>query len=124
MKTKVLSIFLALVFLASGAAKLAGLEFEVVAFERWGYPIGFMYLIGVVEVAGGIAVLLGRTSALASLGLAAMMIGAMATHVVHAEWAMLGAAAVLFALSVVRAYLGRGRIMALLSREHPMTLPS
>ena len=42
MKTKALSILLALIFLASGLAKLASLEFELVAFERWGYPIWFM----------------------------------------------------------------------------------
>ena len=43
---------LALVFLASGGAKLAGLDFEIQAFTRWGYPIWFMYLTGVAEVAG------------------------------------------------------------------------
>jgi len=55
MKGKVLPVVLSLVFLASGGAKLAGLEFEIVAFERWGYPLWFMYFTGVVEVAGGVS---------------------------------------------------------------------
>ena len=35
----IIRYILALIFFASGAAKLAGLEFEMVAFERWGYSI-------------------------------------------------------------------------------------
>lgn len=122
MKTKALSVVLSLVFLASGGAKLAGLEFEVVAFERWGYPLWFMYLIGVVEVAGGIGLLVSRLSALAGAGLATMMTGAMATHVMHAEWGMLVAAAVIFTLSAARAVIGRGDIIVLVSRKPQRTL--
>lgn len=122
MKTKALSVLLSLVFLASGGAKLAGLEFEIVAFQRWGYPLWFMYFIGVVEVAGGIGLLLSRLSALAGAGLAAMMIGAMATHVIHAEWGMLVAAVVIFTLSATRAVIGRGDIIALAARKRQLTL--
>lgn len=113
MKTKILVALLSLIFLASGGAKLAGLEFEIAAFERWGYPLWFMYLTGVIEVAGGVGLLLRRVSALASAGLAAMMVGAIATHVIHAEWAMLAAASIIFGMAVWRAVLGRGEIAAL-----------
>lgn len=118
MKTLALSILLSLVFLASGAAKLAGLAFEIAAFERWGYPLWFMYAIGVVEVAGGVGLLLRRWSALAGLGLATMMIGAVATHVIHAEWGMLIAATTLFSLSLGRAWLGRRDIVERMN--HPL----
>lgn len=117
MKVKALSILLSLLFLASGGAKLAGLQFEIAAFERWGFSLGFMYFIGLVEVAGGIGLLLPRLSALAGAGLAAMMIGAMATHIVHAEWGMLLVAALIFTLSAVRAWIGRGDMMALVSHK-------
>ena len=113
MKAKALPVVLSLVFLASGGAKLAGLEFEIVAFERWGYPLWFMYFTGVVEVAGGIGLLIRRFSALAAAGLATMMIGAVATHVIHAEWGMLVAATVILGLSAVRAWRGREDIFAL-----------
>jgi uncharacterized membrane protein YphA (DoxX/SURF4 family) len=112
-KTRILATLLSLIFLASGGAKLAGLEFEIAAFERWGYPLWFMYLTGVIEVAGGIGLLLRRFSALASAGLAAMMVGAIATHVIHAEWGMLAAASIIFGMAVWRAFLGRGEIAAL-----------
>ncbi|CAM8631153.1 COG2259 Predicted membrane protein [Burkholderiales bacterium] len=115
MKTKVLSILLALIFLASGLAKLASLEFELVAFERWGYPIWFMYLIGVVEVAGGVGLIIQRFSAAAAAALALMMIGGIGTHVMHSEWGMLAAASLIFLMSTVRAYLGWEDLRVLIS---------
>lgn len=121
MKIKALTLLLSLIFLASGGAKLAGLEFEIAAFERWGYPLWFMYFTGAVEVAGGIGLLIRRLSALAAAGLAAMMIGAVATHVIHAEWGMLVAATIILALSAARAWQGRDEIIALLPGQHGLT---
>jgi uncharacterized membrane protein YphA (DoxX/SURF4 family) len=115
MKTKALSILLALIFLASGLAKLASLEFELAAFERWGYPIWFMYLIGVVEVAGGVGLIIQRFSAAAGAALALMMIGAIGTHVMHSEWGMLAAASTIFLMSAVRAYNGREDVRSLIT---------
>lgn len=114
MKTKLVAILLAVIFLLSGGAKLAGLDFEIEAFQRWGYPLWFMYLIGSIEVAGGIGLLFRKLSALAAAGLALMMVGAVATHVLHAEWGMLAAAGVILALSTWRAVSGREDILALL----------
>ena len=113
MTIKILSILLALVFLASGAAKLAGLEFELAAFERWGYPLWFMYLTGVIEVCGGIALMIKRLSASAAVGLSMMMIGAVATHVIHSEWPMLVVASGILLASATRAWLGRDEIKEL-----------
>ncbi|OOG25151.1 hypothetical protein B1C78_06965 [Thioalkalivibrio denitrificans] len=111
--TRIVSWILALIFLLSGGAKLAGLEFEIEAFTRWGYPLWFMYLAGTLEVAGGIALLVPRISALASAGLVAFMIGAVATHVVHAEWAMLVVALVIMLTAAWRAWAGTSEILAL-----------
>lgn len=111
---KTVTCLLALVFALSGGAKLAGLEFEIQAFARWGYPPWFMVVVGVVEVAGAIALLVGRLSAAAAAALAAMMVGALGTHVIHAEWGMLAIAAVIFGLSAWRAWQGRDAIVALL----------
>jgi len=87
-KTKLLAYLLALVFLPSGAAKLAGLEFEIQAFERWGYPLWFMYLSGVVEIAGAIGLLIPRFAALSAACLALFMSGAVGTHLINSEWLM------------------------------------
>lgn len=115
MKTvnRILPFVLALVFFASGAAKLASLEFEIVAFERWGYPLWFMYLVGVIEVAGAALLLPARTRTLASAGLAAFMIGAVGTHVIHGEWGMLAIASAIMLLASRQALMGiRARALA------------
>lgn len=104
---------LALVFLASGGAKLASLQFEIDAFMRWGYPLWFMYLTGAIEVAGGLALLIPRLAGLAAAGLALMMTGAIMTHVIHAELAMGIAATVLFSLLVGSAWVRRSTLIAL-----------
>lgn len=77
------------VFFASGAAKLLGLPFEIAAFNRWGYPHELMYVIGALEVAGTLGLLLAITRRAASWGLSALMLGACATHIAHAEYGML-----------------------------------
>lgn len=107
---------LALIFLASGGAKLAGLDFEIQAFARWGYPIEFMYAVGVAEVAGGLALLVRRVSALAAVGLTALMVGAVATHVIHAEWGMLVLASGIMTLAAWRGWQDRHEIAGLLRR--------
>ena len=116
MKILILNLVIAAIFLLSGGAKLAGLEFEIAAFERWGYPLWFMYLTGALEVLGGVGLWVKRVSALAAACLAALMIGAVATHVLHSEWGMLVAATVIMGLAATRAWLGRNAILALLSR--------
>lgn len=98
---KFLSYFLAAIYFLSGAAKLAGLEFEITAFERWGYPLWFMYFTGLAEVAGGIALAANLLRKFAALALSALMIGAIATHIMHQEWPMTIVAAVIFSLTLL-----------------------
>lgn len=88
MTSRILAFLLALVFVASGGAKLLALPFETEAFARWGYPLWFMYATGALEVAGAVGLVLPRLSALAALCLAALMLGAVGTHVLHGEWVM------------------------------------
>lgn len=97
---------LVLVFFASGGAKVIGLEFEIDAFTRWGYPLWFMYLVGIIEVGGAILLLVPRLTALVAGGLAVFMLGAVATHVVHAEWGMLVVATTILLLAAWRAWAG------------------
>ncbi len=113
MKHPIATFMLVLVFLGSGAAKLASLEYELVAFERWGYPLWFMYLTGAIEVLGGLALLWRRGSALVAVGLGCFMIGAVATHAVHAEWPMMGLASAIMALGFWRGWVGREDIRVL-----------
>ena len=107
MKIKMITDLLALIFFLSGGAKLLGLEFELEAFGRWGYPLWFMYLTGVIEVAGAVALMIPRLSSVAALGLSGVMVGAVATHLMHSEWMMLVIASVILLIAVWRACAGR-----------------
>ncbi len=72
---------------ASAVPKLAG-EAEVAAnFERWGYPGWFLLFIGVVELIGGLGLLLPKTAGWAASGLVLVMLGAVWTHISHNDGA-------------------------------------
>lgn len=116
MAMKLLCWMLALVFLASGGAKLAALPFELEAFARWGYPRWFMYVTGALEVSGALGLLVPRLSALAGACLAALMVGAVVTHALFAEWPMLLVAATIMLLSAYRGWAGRAQVLALLGK--------
>ena len=85
LKTQNVAYVLALFFLLSGIAKLAGLEFEVEAFKRWGYSMEIMQLAGALEVAGALGLLIPRFTTLAAACLAVFMSGAVGTHLIHVE---------------------------------------
>lgn len=88
MKKPYLVYLLAAIFLLSGSAKILSLPFELAAFERWGYPLWFMYATGVAEVIGAV-MLLGPWRRWTAAALAALMVGAVTTHIVHQEWPMM-----------------------------------
>ena len=115
MTTRILNYMLAFIFFASGAAKLLSLPFELEAFVRWGYPIEFMYFIGVAECLGAIGLLIPRLSSFAALCLTALMLGAIATHLVHQEWPMLAVASAIALATCWRAWTGRSEIRQLLT---------
>lgn len=117
MKHPAATALLVIVFLGSGAAKLASLEYELVAFARWGYPLWFMYLTGGVEVLASAALLLRRYTALVAAGLGFFMVGAVVTHALHAEWPMMGLATAIMALGFWRGWVGREDLRALLRRR-------
>jgi uncharacterized membrane protein YphA (DoxX/SURF4 family) len=54
-------------------------------FARWGYPDGFYMVVGVLEAAGGVAVLIPSLASYGALLLMAVMVGASLTHLVHGE---------------------------------------
>lgn len=97
---KVITSILSLIFILSGGAKLAGLEFEIQAFERWGYAPWFMYATGAAEVVGGLTLWWRRWSGLSAAGLSALMVGAAGTHLLHGEWGMLFLASAILGLAV------------------------
>jgi len=85
----ILSILLALVFVAVGTSKLVGRSSTHWAhrFQGWGYPTGSSYVIGILEIVAGIAILIPRWRKIAAATFMIIMVGAVCTHALHGEWA-------------------------------------
>ncbi len=66
----------AFMIIASGAPKLFAVESAAAGFDLIGWGDWFMYAIGVLEVAGGVGLLIPRLSGLAATGFGLLMIGA------------------------------------------------
>src|SRR6266576_6481513 len=77
----ILQIAAAGMFLMVGFLKLSGDPQLVGLFEAIGLGQWFRYLTGTLEVAGAILLLIPRTSGLAAMMLAGVMVGAIITHV-------------------------------------------
>jgi putative oxidoreductase len=69
-----------LAFLAAGGSKLAGAAPMVAAFDKVGLGQWFRYFTGLLEVAGGIGVLIPRYAFYAAVLLAIVMVGAITAH--------------------------------------------
>jgi uncharacterized membrane protein YphA (DoxX/SURF4 family) len=78
---------LAAAFVLVGLSKVAGPS-AMRWSERlahWGYPAGVGYAVGVLEVLGGIGVLIPKVQRAAAATLIALMVGACLTHLAHGE---------------------------------------
>jgi uncharacterized membrane protein YphA (DoxX/SURF4 family) len=52
-------------------------------FAHFGYSQGFMYLIGVLEMSGGVGLLIPALVVPAAIGLAGIMVGAIISHLLY-----------------------------------------
>jgi putative oxidoreductase len=76
----ILSGLLALVFLGSGGAKLVGAAAMVEMFDKLGRGQWFRYFTGLLEILGGIGLLIPRFAFYAAGLLAVIMVGAIIAH--------------------------------------------
>ena len=105
-----LVILLMIVFVLIGASKLVGPSAArwTERFERWGYPAGAAGLIGILEIVSGVAVLIPKARRAAAATIGVLMIGALATHVVHGDFRRLIPPLVLGGLAFL-VYMSRSR---------------
>lgn len=111
----VLQVVLALQFAGGGLAKLAGSPELVDLFAGIGAGQWLRYVVGALEVAGAVGLLVPRLSGLAALGLAALMVGATVTNLFvigERPWLPVG----LLLVSAVIAWGRRSRTGALAAR--------
>jgi uncharacterized membrane protein YphA (DoxX/SURF4 family) len=99
--TWVLTVVLALAFLAAGFAKVSSAPMMVAQFTAFGYPLWFMYVTGVIELASAILVVVPRFAAVGAGLIVCVMIGAVVSLLSHGQAAMVGAPVVLFILAVI-----------------------
>jgi putative oxidoreductase len=110
-----LRILAGAVFIAAGSAKLAGVPMMVAIFDQVGLGQGFRLLTGVVEIIGGIALLVPATAAFGGLLLAVTMVFAVAIHLFIIGGSPVPAI-VLFVMTATVAWLHRARMVASLRR--------
>lgn len=111
------AIVLALVFLMFGAGKFIDPAKWIEKFTAWGIPLWFVPVSGALEIAGAIGLLIPVLRGLAGLGLALFMIGAVATHVVHAEIGMIFVAGAILVGSAVVGWLRMPETVAFFRRR-------
>jgi putative oxidoreductase len=82
------ALLLAVAFVFVGISKLEGPSAMrwTGRFVNWGYPANAQYVIGVLEILGGVGVLIPKWRRAAAGILVALMIGALGTHAVRAEF--------------------------------------
>jgi uncharacterized membrane protein YphA (DoxX/SURF4 family) len=110
MKTFVKAVpyfLLGLFFVMAGGAKLLGQEAQIDSFFRWGYPLWFLYLIGAIELMGGICLLIPQIRFFAVLVLGITMVGAFMTHLLAGEMAAVPVPLVLLVLLLILAWMMR-----------------
>ena len=81
-----LQFLMALAFVIIGVAKFGDPSWAR-SFARWGYPDGFYMVIGALEAAGGVALLVPRLTTWVAAVLGVIMIAASLTHWLHGEMA-------------------------------------
>lgn len=103
------SFLLALFFFYAGGSKLASPDAHIEAFVRWGYPVWFLYMTGLVEVAGAVLLLAPTVRFYGAALLACTMLGATVTHLRAGEMAAVPVPLVLLTFVGLIAWVSRPR---------------
>ena len=111
-----LTAILAVFFLVAGGLKLRGAPSQVDNFAHWGYAAWFLYVVGTVEGAGALGLLVPRLAGFAAMLLGGTMLGAALTHLVHHEMKAVPIPLVILGLLAVVGYARRDPVVAFYER--------
>jgi uncharacterized membrane protein YphA (DoxX/SURF4 family) len=81
-----LGAYLAALYVRMGWGKFESHGFWAASFTHWGYAPWFRVLVGVIEVAGGAALVVPWVASFGALALCAVMVGAAATLATDHRW--------------------------------------
>ncbi len=99
------TLILVVIFLMFGGGKFIDPMKWVDKFANWGYPAWFVTVAGSLEVLGAIGLLIPVLRGPVGIGLAMFMVGAVVTHIVHAEIGMIFVAGAILVASAVVGWL-------------------
>jgi putative oxidoreductase len=122
--TWLVTLFLALVFARAGVNKFDGDGGWARAFVAWGFPAWFRVLIGVLEVAAALLLLVPRLAPAGALLVIAVMLGGMGTHLAHDQARHLRSEVLPIVLATAVLYARRDALAALLRRGPRARRPS
>ena len=104
--TWTLQALLGTLFVVLGVAKFGDPSWAR-KFAGWGYPDGFYMAVGVLEIAGGLMVLVPRVASYGALVIVTVMVGAALTHLVHGEMQRLSGPLMFLVIAAAVAWLRR-----------------
>ena len=104
----VLCVLIAIAFFVAAFFKFIGAPMEVQAFNLFGLPIWFMYVIAVVELVSAVGVLIPRYASIAAALAACNMLGALTMHLTHGQTAAASVPFVLMIASIAVVFLRGG----------------
>ncbi|PYE50866.1 DoxX family protein [Paenibacillus barcinonensis] len=93
-------VMLAGVFVMTGVNKVTGAEMMIETFESFSYPTWTMYLLGALELLSAAGLLVPRTRILASGVLTFILIGAVGSHLIYAQYEAVPFPAVLLVATI------------------------
>jgi len=116
--TALIAAALGLMMVGAGISKLVGESHQVEGFIMWELPAWFRMLVGTFEVIGGVMLALPATTPLGSLVLSTIMVGAIWTHIVYAQWLRLVAPLALLIVFLLLFRRTSARVVRLLAGGH------
>jgi putative oxidoreductase len=119
--TWLVSLFLAFVFMRAGVDKFSDDSGWARAFVVWGFPAWFRVLIGALEVAAALLLLVPRAAPVGAILIIVIMLGGMGTHIVHDQARHVRSEVLPIILATAILYARRDALAALL-RRRPGTL--
>jgi len=110
----VLQVLAAAAFVFGAVPKVTSDPLAVAGFDAIGFGDWFRYLIGTLEIAGAVALLIPRLCGLAGLAFVGLMIGAVVTQIVVFDGAFVVQPAVMLVIVAIIAWGRRGRTRELI----------
>jgi uncharacterized membrane protein YphA (DoxX/SURF4 family) len=104
---KTLQVLIGLMLVLAGTGKFRG-QFWAGKFAQWGYPGGFYMVVGVFEVAAGVAIWIPKLATYGALLAMIIMCAAALTGLTHGEMRFVGAPIFYFGACAIVAWLRRG----------------